>query len=144
MGWVRQCRPSPLVIPWGRGKIPSGKSCGDGLHRSLILRPHWLLRLSIIGNLAPSGSSFWVHLEENSMVKSDQLETGSHSLLDRDESHDDGPYKRMRAVGHVELLEDGSQVILGCLGADVQPLRNLAVRRALSQELQDLEFTLSQ
>jgi hypothetical protein len=67
-----------------------------------------------------------------------------HSLLDSDEPHDDRPHKRMRAIGDVELLEDGSQVVLGGLGADVKPLRNLPVRRTLSQELQDLEFTMRQ
>src|SRR5580704_1330834 len=65
-------------------------------------------------------------------------------LFDGDETHDDSAHQRMRAVRHVEFLKDRRQVVLGRLGADVEPLRDLAVRRALGEQLQHLELPLGQ
>src|SRR5580693_667395 len=53
-------------------------------------------------------------------------------LFDGDETHDDSAHQRVSAVRHVEFLKDRRQVVLGRLGADVEPLRDLAVRRTLS------------
>jgi hypothetical protein len=69
---------------------------------------------------------------------------GHHSLLNGDEAHDDGSDECVRTVRDVQLLEYGGEVVLRSLGADVQPLGDLAVRGALSQELQDFEFSLRQ
>jgi hypothetical protein len=90
---------------------------------------------------APHSGSF---SKENSMVKSAQIRCGHQSLLNGDEAHDDGSDECVRTVRDVQLLEDGGKVVLRGLGADVQPLGDLAVRGALSQELQDFEFSLRQ
>jgi hypothetical protein len=91
------------------------------------------------------GSSFCVLLEEklHGQIGPNRIRV-NHSLLNGDETHDDRSDKCVRAVRHVQLLEYGGQVVLGGLGADIQPLRNLAIRRSLSQELQDFEFSLRQ
>jgi hypothetical protein len=73
-----------------------------------------------------------------------KFDVSHHALLNRDEAHDDGSDECVGTVRDVELLEYGGEVVLRCLGADVQPLGDLAVRGALSQELQDFEFALRQ
>jgi hypothetical protein len=144
VGWARQSRPSPLVIPGEGGIFPQGNDAEtvftvlsfvdllmSRLYRSLETA---LVRLLILGR--SRSETPWSHRPK--------FDVGHHALLNRDEAHDDGSDECVGTVRDVELLEYGGEVVLRCLGADVQPLGDLAVRGALSQELQDFEFSLRQ
>ena len=122
------------------GIFPQGNVAQRSRRPSVRFRPR---PDAVLPSLISAPTSFWVRCRDELHGQMDQFVRG-RSLLDGDEAHDDGTNERVRAVRDIELLEDGGEVVLRGLGADVEPLRDLAVRGALGEQLQDFELPLGQ